>query len=541
MTVSANAKRRGFVLSVLAMASAVVGMLIGALVLGGWWLENSMLMRVLPGMVAMNPLTAVCLVVAAVSLALQIRENNRPAVKWPARALAFLVLGIGLAKLACYGTGWNFAIDPLSRSEPGVVGEIATHTALCLVFLGASLLFFDRTTKSGIRPAEILSMTVAFVAMLTLATYVYQIHRPGDGAKIIPMALNTAAVLLILALGVVFARPRCGLMAMANGDGPGGWLVLRMSFAIVVVFFVVGGLLRIGEALGLDETGPAVAICTVVSFGIYGIFLLESASSLHRMDVVRRCHEAEILQLNSELRLQKDRLEWLNQELELFADSVSHDLRAPLRGICGFTRALEQHAGGSLDSTGLGYLKRVRAAAGRMGKLIDDLLELSRTTRAEMAVNPVDLSALASSLVAGYRQAEPERVVEVVIEPGIQVVGDRALLRVLLDNLIANAWKYSSKTAAAVIEVGAAEAPDGRVRCFVRDNGVGFDNRYAGKLFGAFQRLHSPAEFPGTGIGLVTVQRIIHRHGGEVTARGEINHGATFEFTLDAMPHPLET
>ncbi len=541
MTGTANAERRGLALAALATAAAYGGMLIALLVLVGWWSENSVLMRVRSGMTAMNPLTAVCLILAGISLALQIREAKPVAVRRVARGMAVLVLVLGLGKLACYGLGWSFPLDPLGWDEPGMVGEMATKTALCLVFLGTSLLFFDRTTSSGRRPAEIMAIVVAFIAILTLAIYAYQIHRPGVGAKIIPMALNTAVAVLMLALGVVFARPRGGLMAVALGDGPGGGLVLRMSLAMVVVFFVVGGLLRIGEALGMDETGPSVAIYTVVSFGIYGIFLLESARSLHRMDVVRRRHEAEILQLNTELRVQKDRLEWLNQELELFADSVSHDLRAPLRGICGFTRALEHHAGGSLDPTGLGYLKRVRAAAGRMGKLIDDLLELSRTTRAEMTLNPVDLSALATGLVAGYRQADPERVVEVVIEPGIRVAGDRALLRVLLDNLIANAWKFSSKTAAAVIEVGSAVAPDGRVRCFVRDNGVGFDNRHAGKLFGAFQRLHSPADFPGTGIGLVTVQRIIHRHGGEVTAKGEINHGATFEFTLDAMPQPSET
>jgi signal transduction histidine kinase len=525
----------------MATAAALVAMLIAVLVLFGWWSENSLLMRLRPGMTAMNPLTAVCLIFAGASLALQIHENRPALVRRLARGLAVLVLVLGLGKLACYATGWVFPIDPLGWDEPGIVGEMATKTALSLIFLGTSLLFFDRTTKSGSRPAEIMAMGVALIAILTLAIYAYQIQRPGVGDRNIPMALNTAVALLILAVGVVFARPRCGLMAVAVGDGPGGWLVLRMSLAMVMVFVVVGGLLRIGEALELDETGPAVAIYTVVSFGIYGVFLLESARSLHRMDAVRRRHEAEILQLNTELRVQKDRLEWLNQELELFADSVSHDLRAPLRGICGFTRALEHHAGAALDPTGLGYLKRVRAAAGRMDRLIDDLLDLSRTTRAEMTVNPVDLSALATGLVAGYRQADPERVVEVVIEPGIRVAGDRALLRVLLDNLIANAWKFSSKTAAAVIEVGSAVAPDGRVRCFVRDNGVGFDNRHAGKLFGAFQRLHSPADFPGTGIGLVTVQRIIHRHGGEVTARGEINHGATFEFTLDAMPQPLET
>ena len=202
----------------------------------------------------------------------------------------------------------------------------------------------------------------------------------------------------------------------------------------------------------------------------------------------------------------------------------------------GFAQALETHAAGALDAKAQGYLQRVQHAAERMGQLIDDLLKLSRLTRAEMKMETVDLGLIAKSLVAGYRSAEPRREIEIIIVPNLWVRGDAALLRILLDNLIGNAWKFTSKNSAARIEIGCLPEPSGKLFCFVRDNGVGFDNRYAHKLFGAFQRLHSQVEFPGTGIGLATVHRIVRRHGGQVRAEGEINRGATFGFTLETVP-----
>ncbi len=248
----------------------------------------------------------------------------------------------------------------------------------------------------------------------------------------------------------------------------------------------------------------------------------------------KKSAEHAILQLNSELLRQTAMLAELNEELESFSFSVSHDLRAPLRGIAGFAEALEEHSGVTLDSTALGYLQRVKNAAERMGLLIDDLLKLSRLTRSELSVQTLNLSHIAESLAAAHRSLEPDRDVEILITPDILTKGDPVLLEVLLANLIGNAWKFTSKTASARIEIGSRIQDDGTVCYFVKDNGVGFDARYGHKLFGAFQRLHNHTEFPGTGIGLATVQRIARRHGGGVRAESVINHGATFEFTLES-------
>ncbi|MFN7087920.1 MAG: PAS domain S-box protein [Burkholderiales bacterium] len=220
-----------------------------------------------------------------------------------------------------------------------------------------------------------------------------------------------------------------------------------------------------------------------------------------------------------------------NRELESFAYSVSHDLRAPLRSIDGFSQALLEDYRERLDATGRDYLRRVRGASQRMARLIDDLLALSRITRGEMRHENTDLGALAREVIDDLRKEQPERKVEIEVQRGIKVQADPNLLRVALDNLLRNAWKFTAREPRARIEVGAADE-DGRTVYFVRDNGVGFDMKYADKLFGAFQRLHSDADFPGTGIGLATVQRVIRRHGGEIWAKAVPGKGATFFFTL---------
>jgi PAS domain S-box-containing protein len=238
----------------------------------------------------------------------------------------------------------------------------------------------------------------------------------------------------------------------------------------------------------------------------------------------RKRAEDSVRKLNAEL-------EAANKELESFSYSVSHDLRAPLRSIDGFSRTLVEDYTDKLDERGKDYLQRVRAASQRMGGLIDDLLELARLTRSEMQRTEVDVSALARLIVTDLQQSLPDRQAHVVIASGMQAHADRTLLRVALVNLLGNAWKFSGKQAQAHIEMGMTQH-NGGTAFFVRDNGAGFDMAYADKLFGAFQRLHGQKEFEGTGIGLATVQRIIHRHGGRVWAEAKIGQGATFYFTL---------
>ena len=251
----------------------------------------------------------------------------------------------------------------------------------------------------------------------------------------------------------------------------------------------------------------------------------------------QRRAEAEVRRLNAELEtrvaLRTAELERANKNLQAFAYSVSHDLRTPLRALSGFSEALVEDYGDRLDETGRGYAGSIKAASERMAALIDDLLLLSRVSRARMDLEPVDLSAEAAAIAAELHARDPGRAVRFTIEGGVRVIADRALIRAVLQNLLENAWKFTAHRDGAVIEFARTAAEDGTVCCYVRDNGAGFDPAYAGKLFQPFERLHNAAEFPGTGIGLASVARIIERHGGRTWADGAVGHGATFYFTLD--------
>jgi signal transduction histidine kinase len=245
----------------------------------------------------------------------------------------------------------------------------------------------------------------------------------------------------------------------------------------------------------------------------------------------RRQAEKEVERHRTELARSNAELATANTELESFSYSVSHDLRAPLRAIEGFSQALLEDCADRLDEAGIDYLNRIRAATELMRSLIDDLLNLSRLSRTGMQLQSVDISELARSIASGLQKAQPQRQIDVRIQDGLKAAADPGLVRVALENLLSNAWKFTSKRASAHIELGQTEI-DGTLPFFVRDDGAGFDPVYADRLFGAFQRLHGVTEFPGSGIGLATVQRIVHRHGGRVWAEGAVDCGATFYFTL---------
>jgi PAS domain S-box-containing protein len=256
-------------------------------------------------------------------------------------------------------------------------------------------------------------------------------------------------------------------------------------------------------------------------------------------DLTREKHAEEAFQASERqarefaatLQAQSTQLQATNKELEAFSYSVSHDLRAPLRGIDGFCQVLMEEYNDQLDDQGQHYLSRVRHGSQQMGKLIDDMLRLSRVTRDEMTIDSVDLSVMALDILRELKAQEPDRQAELIIAPSITVQGDQHLLHAALQNLLDNAWKYTSKHITARIEFGVTER-NGQPAYFIKDDGAGFDMQYAGKLFGAFQRLHRVSDFEGSGVGLATVARIIRRHGGEIWAEAALEEGATFYFTL---------
>lgn len=278
--------------------------------------------------------------------------------------------------------------------------------------------------------------------------------------------------------------------------------------------------------------------------------LVLAALLIHQVRSVERRRQeleqasAEILRLNGELeervRQRTAQLEATNQELQAFSYSVSHDLRAPLKTINGFSHLLERAVTGKADDkTGekiTHYLSRIRAGTQQMGDLIDSLLSLAQLSRGTLQVSDVDLTAIAQRIERECRERDPQRQAEVKIQDTMRVRGDARLLTAMMQNLLLNAWKFSSRRGNACIEVGRRVADSGETIYFVKDNGVGFDMAHAAKLFGTFERLHSPADFSGHGIGLATVKRIVERHAGRIWAQGQENEGATFYFTLGPTP-----
>jgi PAS domain S-box-containing protein len=286
---------------------------------------------------------------------------------------------------------------------------------------------------------------------------------------------------------------------------------------------------RTMELIGLHKDGHEFPIeLALASSDVDGELFF---TAIVRDITVRAEAERKIQDLNRRLLLDNAELEAVNKELEAFSYSVSHDLRAPLRAIDGFSQALVEDVGPLLKPEHHSHLNRVRQAAQRMGLLIDDLIKLARVTRTDVKIDDVDLSEIAQILATNLQDSAPERQAEFVIAPDLQARGDPRLVQVALDNLLSNSWKFTAPRTPARIEFGKAVA-NGKPAFFVRDNGVGFDMNYAGKMFGAFQRFHDAREFSGTGIGLATVQRIVHKHGGRIWAESQPGEGATFYFTL---------
>jgi PAS domain S-box-containing protein len=559
----------------------------------------------------MTPVTASCFVLVSASLLLLAVPRGR----WLQQALALATGLVGLTGVL----GYLYDVKQLYQFAG--VASMALHTAAGFVVLSVGLLF-ARTdglvrVLSGAAPGSQLARRFLPVVIL-LPILLGWLHEAGERSGVwgAPVGAGLLVLMMLFSLLVVVwwiaqilncadaarreteAQLRHQSELMDHADEA---LIVREEGG-VIRFWNKGAAALYGwsaaEALGqrthvllrtegvrLEEkdeqllrTGHWEGELTHTTRDGRRVFVESRQTATHADDghllilesdrdiTARRQAEATVLQLNDQLeqrvRERTAELESANRELEAFCYSVSHDLRTPLRTIDGFSQATLEDYGERLDDTGRDYLNRVRNGCRNMDQLIDDLLRLSRVTRDQMRRESVDLTALAHAAVRLLHERDPERSVDIRIAPGLSAVGDTQLLHAALFNLLANAWKFTSKNPAPVIEVGSGDGGQGssfakatadrsgfrvqetgeNAQCarphdtpvfFVRDNGVGFDMQYANKLFNAFQRLHSVQEFPGTGIGLATVARIIHRHGGRIWVEAAIERGATFYFTLE--------
>jgi signal transduction histidine kinase len=450
-----------------------------------------------------------------------------------------------------------FLVYDAHASRAAFVTRITTEAGIVAQNSVAPVLFDDAEaagqTLGGLRaePAALAAAIFSLKGGPALAGY------PDAGAAATlpsegPTGLAFGPGAVVLTTPIVFEGAPVGRLVVRAGTAELGARQSRfalMALAIVPISFllavvasrsmqraIASPILRLAEAARVvsvhGDFGVRVAaedggeIGTLVSTFNEMLERIERQSS--DLEEARRELERRVEERTGELAV-------ANRELEAFSYSVSHDLRAPLRAIDGFSKAILETQGGRLDEKGTHYLQRVRAATQRMAQLIDDLLGLSRVSRREMVRESIDVSQMAAGVAEELRLRHPERAVRVDVMPGLRAEADPQLLRIVIENLVGNAWKFTGRREDARIQVDAEQ--DGPVPVFrVRDNGAGFDMAYADKLFRAFQRLHTDTQFEGTGIGLATVHRIVARHGGRIWARSTPNEGAAFHFTLEREP-----
>jgi signal transduction histidine kinase len=519
--------------SALFIAAGVAAM--GALVLLGWAVDSRLLKSVLPSLVAMNPLTAIAFILAAASLWLSVARRDSARARGVAAVCGGAVVVIATLRLIGY-VGADLGIDRLVFSgrldaEP-LPNRMAPNAAAAFLLAGLALLGLGSRAPRMRGATQFLALLVLAIAMVTLSGYAYHAGGLVQVKHFIPMALHTAIGFAALSVGVLVAQPRTGLLADLIGEETGSRMARKLFPAVVGVPILLGWMRLSGEHAGLFDSRTGEAIMAASWALLLGATVWWQARVLNRADTKRTAADAEIAALNRKLRRHATEIEATNRELEAFSYSVSHDLRAPLRSITSFSQALLEDCADALDEQGRDYLDRVVRAGQRMAELIEDMMILSRISRSEMQRIPVDLSATALEIADELAQAQPERDVKVDIKPGLVTEGDPKLLRIMVENLLGNAWKFTGRQPEPRIEFGAVPSDNGNRVYYVRDNGAGFDEEHAGRLFAPFQRLHSEAEFPGTGVGLATVQRVVRRHGGKVWARGKVSHGATFFFTV---------
>jgi signal transduction histidine kinase len=541
----------------------IVPALTGLVALAGWTLKDERLKSVLPGLIDMNPLTAVCFIIAAGALWLR---SQTPSIRQQrvGTSLAALVALVGGLKLSSYLFGFGLPIDRWLFADALGDNRMAPNTSLCFLLTGGALATLDRVRARGFWPAQVATLAVATVSLVSLVGYAYGATSLYRMASHVPMALNTAAAFGVLAIGILLARPERGVVAVIFDPGPGGVMARRLLPAVVAIPCLLGWLRVVGQQLGYYDTefGAALMVAATVTLFVVAIGCI--AAALNRSDWARTEAEQSIRRLNEELeRRVAERTAELaaanadltqkNQENEMFVYSVSHDLRSPLVNLQGFSqelalvtqsiRKLVADGGLPADKSQQGLelidvdmqrgIHFIQNAVGRLSGIIDSLLRLSRAGRVEYQPQRIDTVRLIERIVESMSATIFDRGVAVEVAPLPPAFGDATAIEQVFANLIGNSLNYLDPARPGRIEVGlltedsTSDETISTTTYYVKDNGLGIDPAYHGKVFQALKRLH-PEAAQGEGIGLAIVKRIVDRHNGEIWFESTVGAGTTF-------------
>lgn len=508
------------------MAIAAAALISGCAVLITWIWGLPGLSSIHPILGGMSAHAALGFVLAGASLLL-LRLPVSPARRVVAGVLAGLLVVFAVLTLG----GWIGA--SIGRILPG---RMPTATAEVFLAFGLALLAIDLSVGRW-RPAEFFSFAAAVIAIFAVIAYTFGSLSLFGSLAGRPLAFHTLALMAAFAFAILAARPRSGLMALATSSTVAGLFVRRMQPAVVGIPVIAGWAVIEVQRAGFFSPGLTLSYYAIALIVVFATMTWQIAASLHRVDIQRREAQEQVQQLNAELEQRvADRtaqLERVNSELEAFSYSVSHDLRAPLRHIDGFAQMLAARNADNLDDTARRHLAVICDGAQSMGQMIDDLLSLARLERQHVARERTDLNAIVRRVIQDLQGDIGSRTIEWTCDPFPAVDCDPGLIKLVFTNLLSNAVKYTGKREVARISISMQQSQEGAVFA-VADNGAGFDQQYHAKLFGVFQRLHRADEFEGTGIGLATVRRIVHKHGGRIWAEAALDRGATFFFTLGA-------
>jgi signal transduction histidine kinase len=505
-------------------AIAAISLITGCAVLATWIWALPGLSSIHPMLAGMGSHAAVGFVLAGAALLL-LRAPVTPARRVIASVCAILLVSMTVLTIS----------RSVDLSIGGFLpGRMPTASAEVFLAFGLALLMIDLTVRRW-RPAEFFSFAAALIALLGLVAYTFGTISIFASINRRPLAFHSILLMVGFSFALLAARPHVGLMSLVTSNTVAGVLVRRMLPAVVGIPVVVGWLALEAQRAGLFPPLLTVAYYAIGIIMVFATMTWQIAGTLHRIDLQRREAQDQVQQLNADLEQRvADRtaqLERANSELEAFSYSVSHDLRAPLRHIDGFAQMLSARSADKLDETSKRHLAVICEGAQSMGRMIDDLLSLARLDRQHVVWEQGDLNAIVGRVMQELQQDKGLRTIEWTCGPLPVVPCDPGLMKLVFTNLLSNAVKYTGKRDVARISISMTHGPDGAVFA-VSDNGAGFDQTYHDKLFGVFQRLHRADEFEGTGVGLATVRRIVHKHGGRIWAEAAVDRGATFFFTL---------